>query len=272
MNEKVILLARQRSGTHALKSILQSHPDFHCFEEIFHADPAFRSYPENFFRFVEERQFPAAALFPWNIESTLERFWEHLDELADAARFQVLDVKYNSTHFVTPAWQPLNYYPRLFDYIKENKLRVIHLIRRNSLRQWVSGKIAARLRTWSIRHETPEPPQSVRIEIQPLIWALQGMAEEDAVLFRGFWNYDVLELEYADLFLRPDGCVPPSALKRISDWFGVANRFASLPECSKQLSFPLTMLIENYDEVATALRETPFSWMLNDEPLIGPKG
>ncbi len=266
MSEKVILLARQRSGTHALKSILQSHPDFYCFEEIFHADPAFRSCPENFFRFVEENGLPATALFPWNIEETLGAFWSHLDALAGDSRLQVLDVKYNSTQWMLRNWQPLSQCPRLFDYIKQNNFKVIHLTRQNALRQWVSGELAARRKVWSISPGTQELPQSICIEIEPLLWTLQGMYEEDDLIWKALWGYDVLGLEYADLFLQPDGRVPQPILKEISDWFGVVCTFENKPHCAKQLARPLTALIENYDEVKRVIEGTEFGWMLEDEP------
>jgi LPS sulfotransferase NodH len=264
-NEKIVLLARQRSGTHALKSVLESHPDFHCFEEIFHADPAFRQCPENFFRYVEDRHLPASALFPWNIQQTLDAFWDHLKTLAGPARFQVLDIKYNSAHLICREWQSLNHYPALFDVIKEQGMRVVHLKRKNALRQWVSARIADRTRTWVVERQGPEPVGALQVDTEDLMWTLKGMQEEDELIWRALWDYDVLELEYCDLFLKPGG-VPEDKLREISEWFGVECRFQERPTCAKQLCLPLEELIDNYAEVADTLKNSDFEWMLADEP------
>jgi hypothetical protein len=55
----VFLLGRQRSGTNALRSILETHPEICCLNEVFSATDRNSEYPElhaiNFFNFVNQQ-------------------------------------------------------------------------------------------------------------------------------------------------------------------------------------------------------------------------
>ena len=56
--EFTVLLARQRSGTNALRSVLDTHPDICCFDEVFKIEWRFSDDPmkraSNYFTFLEE--------------------------------------------------------------------------------------------------------------------------------------------------------------------------------------------------------------------------
>src|ERR671916_608662 len=56
LDDVVIMLARQRSGTNALRDVLQSHPDIFCTPEVFHERPSPDAHLEvetNFWNFLE---------------------------------------------------------------------------------------------------------------------------------------------------------------------------------------------------------------------------
>src|SRR4051812_20839471 len=100
-----VLLARQRSGTNALISVLETNPDIFCFDEVFRLDELPRNDPPQreakYFTFL--RQYAAddvTRTFPDRHEQLLADYLAHLRRLAHK-RLIVVDVKYNSTHHLS---------------------------------------------------------------------------------------------------------------------------------------------------------------------------
>jgi hypothetical protein len=135
--EFTVLLARQRSGTNALRSVLDTHPDIFCFNEVFKLSDRHSEHPfiktANYFTFLERycagdvsRSFP---------DRSAEAFTDYLAYLRGLVtkKLLVLDVKYNSTHIVTDSWREIGE-PTLFPLLKAQQIRVLHLTRRNLLR------------------------------------------------------------------------------------------------------------------------------------------
>ena len=269
--EFTVLLARQRSGTNALLSVLGTHPDIFCFDEVFRRDDLIR--PEeaqirgNYFNFLAQYAAgdPAKA-FPDRHESVLAAYVTHLRALAQR-RHVVVDVKYNSTHHLSGVWRPLIGEPGMFGYLKARGAAVLHLTRRNYLRCLLSH-----LKAWESRRyyvfEGPAPPD-VRVSV-PATWALEEMERwqaEDALVARAFDEYaGYKQIEYADLFPDVSGALSKSALEDLRLWFGVSDAFTNRASLSKQSSLPLNETVENMDELVETLRGTTFEYCLEDEP------
>jgi hypothetical protein len=265
-----ILLARQRSGTNALSSVLGSHPEIFCFDEVFRLDDLIRPDPVqirgNYFTFLEE--YAAGDItrtFPNRHEQVFADYLAHLAALA-RTRFIVVDVKYNSTHHISGVWRPIGQ-PTLFDYIKSSGVAVLHLVRRNYLRGLLSH-----LKAWESKRyyvfDGPAPPD-LRVSV-PLPWAVHELerwrAEDDGVAaaFDGYPFYK--QVEYSTLFPDTSGSFPPDMLAEFGNWFGVPDAFVNRASLTKQSSLPLAATIENMDDVASALRGTAFEYCLEDEP------
>lgn len=264
--EQIILLARQRSGTNALKSVLATHPDIFCSPEIFNTTAGSRKNTYNFFSFLQDTQAKAEALFPWNVEKSFELFLDHMHGVSQKKRYQILDIKYNSTHILNREWQSLDYVPFLFSYIQEKPMRVIHLRRENTLRQWVSRANAEALQTWMVlQGESRETAPPLIIDIKQLWEELRSMKKENAIVAQALKHCDVLEVQYSLLFTDSGGYVPDSQLQRIADWLGTDCHFDHEPKFVKQTTRPLHEMIENYAEVAKKLKGTSFEWMLTQD-------
>jgi len=265
----LVVLARQRSGTTALRSVLKTHPEIHCFSEILNAKlrnssrPALRR--QSYFRWLTDkaRRDPEVVL-PARQEELLFEYLDHLRALARAP-VKVVDVKYNTAHLITLPYQRLGTFA-LFDLFREREMRVLNLVRRNYLRSYLSLTRAQASGVFGTRGDQLPGEAPVRLEVGALLWTLERDRQEDAIVDHAFSGYEAfLRCEYAEVF-PVQGTADPAALQRIADWLGLEPSFGVEPKTSKLTALPLWEAIENWDEVEEALRGTRFAYCLADEP------
>jgi hypothetical protein len=270
-SEFIVLLARQRSGTNALRSVLTRHPGIFCLPEVFEPSP--RRYPEaSYFDFLEANAPDGRVTSVMcSAEAQEQLFLEYLDFLRGFSDKQYLlfDVKYNSTHHLDGPWRSLNAQPALFDLIERHGIRVLHLTRANHLRSQVSLVQAQMSRQWWV--EVEEAPASadgaVHIDPESVEHQLAAWQAEDEIVAQRFRDYPLAGgLEYDDVFPVLGGPPNPEVLAAIAGWLGLEPDFGDTqPEFRKQNLSPLREAIANYDEVAAALAGTPFEYCLEDE-------
>ena len=271
--EFTILLARQRSGTNALRQVLGSHPEIFCTPEVFHAAPERSSEPElakqlNFFRFLERDPgaFVTRAASAERQEAVFkEFFFQHLHGVSPRPHL-VVDVKHNSTHHFDGPWRQLGTAPAFLNLVKRHRLRVLRLTRQNFLRYYVSLMKARRTEDYFTHG--PVADASIEIDVKEMLHALAACEREEAVLERTFGRYDRCHtVEYAELFPRNDGRAAGELLRGIAVWLSVdPASFQLEPEYRKQSSLGLPQTISNYAEVEAALSGTKFERFLEDEP------
>lgn len=265
-----VLLARQRTGTNALRSVLETHPDICCFDEVFKIedrtsdDPVKRA--SNYFTFLERYcAGDVTRAFPDRHAQILAAYLDYLGGLT-AKRLRVVDVKYNSTHHLSDVWRGIGE-PTLFTSIKARGMGVLQLTRRNLLRCLLSTIKGVASNRYYVRDG--HAPPDARVHVPPA-WALATMehwAAEDALVAGAFDGYPVYRcVEYADVFPDASGAMAAGALSELGAWFGVENAFVNRVSLTKQSSLPLDQTIENFDELHAALRGTRFAPCLDDEP------
>lgn len=268
--EFTILLARQRTGTNALRSVLETHAELGCFDEVFKLEDRTSEDPlkqaSNYFTFLE--RYCAGDItraFPDRHAQIFDDYLAYLRGLS-AKRLLLVDVKYNSTHHITGVWRGLGE-PTLFDLMKRRGLAVLQLTRRNLLRCLLSSLKGHQSNRYYVRDG--QPPPDVRVTV-PADWALATMehwAREDEFVARMFAGEPHFrQVEYADLFPNASGAIAQGALHGLADWFGLADAFRNQASLTKQSWLPLDQSIANYDEVRAVLRGTSFEACLDDEP------
>lgn len=287
----IVMLARQRSGTNPLRSVLDKHPDICCIPEIFNTNPTADYDLEvatNYFRFVERHYRGRSVAEVLSMDDASELFSAYLEYLRcfSDKRYVLVDVKYNSTHHVRHAWRFISEEPLLFTLLKDNGVRVLHLTRSNYLRYYVSEQKAQATNRWHafdaevVGHEAwfvrRHKDQSsrpgdlrIRLDVDDLMRTLRLCRLENQAVTDSFRDYDrVLSLEYQDVFPTSGGPMAETALSAVADWLGVP---AELPERrpshKKQSDLPLDQTVENWDEVVQALGSTEFAGLLEDEPM-----
>lgn len=263
------LLARQRSGTHALRSILGTNPDIACFDEVFEiedresTDPLKRA--SNYFTFLP--QYCAGDVtraFPDAVDTLFDDYLAYLRPLAGKPH-ALLDVKYNSTHHITGTWRTITE-PTLFALVQARELAVLHLVRRNYLRSLLSHLKAWESKTYYKYDAAPQADARVTVYTD---WALPEMerwrAEDElvAAAFEGYAHY--LRVEYDDLFPDATGAMSATGLEQLRAWFGVSDQFSNHAALFKQSSLPLADTIANFDEVRRDLAGTRFAYCLDGE-------
>ena len=268
----VVMLARQRSGTNALQSVLDTHPDIDCAREVFHAEPDAYEHldsEQNWFKFLELRGTAGILEIltsPSGPQRVFSDFLRHLHSQRPK-RYLLLDIKYNSTHHLDGPWRDLRAEPKLFGFIRKHDLPVLQLRRRNYLRAYVSLITAERTGEWLAGRDGPERgAETFTIPPAQLLRVLRRSSEEDELVAQSFPSEKRLTLEYEELFPELGGLASVAELRRLARWLGIPERFQqSPPAYRKQSVRPLPELIENWDEVAAALRGTEFEYCLRDE-------
>ena len=284
----IVLLARQRSGTNPLRSVLASHPEIFCVPEVFNDQPSPDWQLEvdtNWANYLVTRaggDLRSVLAAPDHRELFVD-FLEYLRAFSDK-RFILIDVKYNSTHHVMKYWRFISEEPYLFTVLKEEGVRVLNLTRSNYLRYWLSEVKAHLTKSWEafdesvvgetrwFREKYAERPQqsdpTVRLDVGETLEALRLCQAENEIVRASFAGYEhYLELAYTDLFTQAGAPASEESLDRICEWLGVGAEFAERrPQYKKQSALPLKDTIENFKEIAGALRGTPFESCLEDEP------
>jgi transposase-like protein len=297
----VVLLARQRSGTNVLRSILDTHPEVFCAPEVFnnrmdtdyliggrkHGGAAYVNPSElSYFNFLDKyaKGDIKKVLLPDDHENIFLDFLEYL-RCFTSKQVLVLDVKYMSTHHITKNWHFITEEPFFFSLLKEHNLRVLNLTRKNFLRYWLSELKAQQSRVWqefdeSVVGDKPwyterknsrmqRQESKIYVDIDELLETLRLCHSENKVVEDSFSEYEhYLTFDYDDLFAYIGAPLSPLVLKRFAQWAGIDNSFAAKrPEYKKLSHLTLEETIENYEAVVQALRGTEFEYCLEDEGL-----
>jgi hypothetical protein len=276
-SDVTILLARQRSGTNALRDVLDSHPGVFCLPEVFQAQPSPKARHEveaNYFNFLDERK-DQVKLVLTSEEAQEELFLDYLRFLGTFSEKPrlVVDIKYNSAHNVDAPWRDLAAEPSLFAYIRRNGMRVLNLRRRNYLRYYLSWLKTEQTRKYHLHASGPDgavkvEDEGIAIDLKEMFFRLELCQAEDRLIHRMLSGYSsYLAIEYEELF--PQIGAPPAdaVLRRVAEWMEIEPDFTKTqPRYRKQSVLPLEQAITNYAEVAAALGGTEFEYVLEDEP------
>jgi hypothetical protein len=272
LSDFTILLARQRSGTNAVRSVLESHREIFCLNEVFNFpdkdsdEPLLRH--TNFFTFLQEyAQGDLRQAFPDRHEEIFLDFLRYLRCFSPKPHI-VIDVKYNTTQFLTKPWADNMTAPYLYTLLRRHHVRVLNIRRRNYLRYAISNVKALETSIYSV---TPDGngyrDQPVTMSLGDLGNELEKCRDEDSMVERWFAGSPLyFAYEYADLFPDHSSEMSSDFLAKVARWLDVSEDFQPITTYRKQSYLPLAETIENYDEVVELLVGTEFEYCLDDEP------
>ena len=271
------MLARQRSGTHALRSILETHPQIFGVEEPLHlksaSDPG--TGKTNFFVFLSEqaRKDPLC-LLPVDYEALFLDYLKYLRGLSEK-RFLLLDIKYNNVHHITRSFEPLVGIPYFFELILKHGLRTFVLTRRNYLRAWVSILKTRETDKFHVAGTEQVPAdRKVTVNVDEMLENFEWWDAEDKLVQHTFGPYakqrkksypgHFLTRDYADIFTET-GRTRPGFREEFGQWLGLLEPLPETPGFQKLSSLPLEQTIKNFREVSRTLEGTKFAHCLADE-------
>ncbi|MEX0641050.1 MAG: hypothetical protein WD468_00035 [Pirellulales bacterium] len=267
------LIACQRTGTHLLREILNSNPCIALLAEPFSRNPK-PIYWLNYVQNLPEDQYPP--LLPSDATILLDDYMQAIRKDVQVNRrwyggtkFPLralgLDVKYNQLKCFSPLFTSLLAPPFLLQYFADRQVRIVHMLRSNLVHTALSVIISNMRNIWQnydgavIQGKFTVPPPML---IHHVRW-VQGEREEFLRLAQGLMVQSCIYEDLIADFQRTDssGYFPEDsvALSPLAEFLDVPNRFRHRRQICKVINRPYAEILENYDELVSALRDSEFS-------------
>jgi len=194
----IAVIARQRSGTNFLRSLITASSNFTNLSEVF--DINAKRANENFFKFRE--------LTGWQWKpmrdgaecvSELQSFF---DSLQERHPHHIIDIKYNQTMVCIPTYiSPTSLLP-VFQALQSRKYCIVHLVREDVCASIVSGMVANASGTFHVARTADGHAPKVQVRLVPehLIGEI-GRREREIELFDHLcrWMGNHVRVRYEEL-------------------------------------------------------------------------
>ena len=239
---KFVIVSTQRSGSAFLVTCLSSHPKIQCYREIFlPSNPkpeTYRTYRTASLGRQLDHLFRRKRL----VDDYLANLYASSDGV-DALGFKFM---------YSQAWK----FPEVVAWIKEHKAKVIHLIRKNTLKRIISGRIAQKR---NVFHST-EPLEPIKVHLKPgKLKARLALSMRQIETYRQvFADNPYLEVTYESFATRRN-----DEARRILQFLGIEPVVPLTTDLVKLNPDSLVELIENYEEVTQSLKGTAFERYLD---------
>jgi hypothetical protein len=248
---RFVIVATQRTGTTFLRTCLDSHPQIECAGSIFSQVNRFKYFrsdrPNSIYRRFRTHSLQRRLAHWVNRKKLIH---ECLDAFfAEPTGAIAKGFKTCYTH--------LKRYPEVIRWLEGQQFRVIHLVRNNLLKRYLSGETK---RVRGFAHSTsPVRPVSVHVRLDKLKKDLGRKPGQVRMYRELFMDQPYLEVSYESLI--GDREVETRRLLRFLD---VDETIPLVTDQVKLNPDSIEQIIENYDEVVRGLRGTPFETYLRD--------
>ena len=277
-----LLLSTQRSGSHFLKSYVESRfANVSCSGEILREPnalafkyPVLADYPgTDYFWpwYVREARAGNISMLPGARIVAFATYVQHLGALVDPKDL-LLDIKYNSIRSLSGYWDSENGSEDFTGFVRDNELPVLHLIRQNILKLIISNKVASQTGIW---HRTADltPADSLpRIHLNPksILFDIRYMlkiTQDYQTRFSGYPHYE--EISYEDFVQETRDTLPGTQLRTLARFLNDDPIEAELDDIPLKKTTPddPSEIIENWEEIVRILNATEYGWMANS-PLL----
>jgi hypothetical protein len=151
-------------------------------------------------------------------------------------------------------------FPQIVPWLKANNVKVIHLIRKNMVRTLVSNEVAhARGAAHATQHMGLF---TVKMDPQFLLKELKRGDRLIRKYRQVFGGKNYLEITYESFVKNRE-----EESERVLKFLGIEPIMTLTTKLVKQNTYTLRQVLENFDEVAAALKGTPYEPMLDDKGL-----
>lgn len=255
----IFIIAKQRSGTTLLRRGLSTTNYFYDLNEIFHPDAK-----DLYWSFLKQEVAQNQNLVlptKHNQDYLLTKFLtQNQQKVKTEKPFAKLlvDVKYNSFCNNNLVWHSPMQKPYLFQYIKNQKLQVIHLVRNNIFQAYLSEQYALSTNTWHLMSQPSEDRinQKIDININELKYQIE-FRQSEINYFRSSLkqlNINHVELAYEDIIDSQKNEFSDRVIKMLKSFFDIdSSNFNPLVATKKVMTNKAIDIISNYQKVQNYL-------------------
>jgi LPS sulfotransferase NodH len=222
-----VVLGTQRSGTTLLITLLDSHPDVFCADEIFKLNPSKIHHEEFSYRNYKDKKIYEFLEYYFKINNTFK---------AVGFKLMIDQLKVN---------------PEILEFFKKNNMKIILVERENTLKIYVSHLIAQRTNIWAFG----SPVKQTRISIDPgsIAAELDSINQKKEENRRISLEFDSLKVIYEKLIAKKEKTV-----MEILNFLNVNNKVELYSPLVKINTEELKDIIKNYKEIYGVLKNTKY--------------
>lgn len=257
----IFIVGRQRSGTTVLRNLFVSHGALDA-DEIFHGT---LNHKYRFYEFVHQAvQRDKSLIYPIHHHGLFAKYIDFLRSESKGAPI-ALDVKYFAFNLLSTSYNLQPPKPFLTEFIKHHGGNVLHLVRRNKLRIYLSERVSQKTGVWSVtsKRDIPENRSGIQINLDHMIAALEQLELQTTKAEKIMGTLpEAQTLYYEDLF-DTHGNFRPAIGTLLTQIMG--PRWIDLrPTTVRMNTEPLSELIQNFAAVRKRLKGTRYEWMLHE--------
>lgn len=244
---KFILLAARRSGTSLVIDCLNSHPDIHCVKRAFGLEHKIKN---------PTPDLHSGGFYLYRVKNLINRLRYYFARSGLIGDFLKEDV-FNMDSDIKNVGFRMIYdmslkYPYVSEWAKNNDIKVIHLIRKNILKTYVSSMTAPIHKMHHPREG--EKITTVKINLDPdkVIKELNTRLSEIDAQRNRYTSSNYIEVFYEDFVENQD-----DESKKLLDFIGADNGHSLKSTLVKINPDSLEHVVENHEEIERALKGTP---------------
>lgn len=256
---RFVIVGVQRTGTTLVRTTLDSHPDILCLGEVFVAASGlwirrqcgatmelWQQQELSYRRYVTGSVLHRMGHIAWRrhlVSNYLDWLYDRKDAFAIGFKFM---------------FNQLRGFPSVVPYIRENRIRVIHVVRENAFDTYLS-RVTMRARGFS--HSTSHAAQQVKVEIpvDGLVRELENIRQAGEQ-WAGIFQHDVpyLRISYEEFVANR-----AAEMSKAAEFLCVDHGVALHSNLKKLNKGRLSDIVTNLDEVRRCLEGTAFAWCLH---------
>ena len=250
---KFIVLAARRSGTTLLIDYLNSHPEVECVKRAFGLEKKIvNPTPDNH----------SGGFYLYRTKNLINRVRFFVQRSALIGSYLDEDVFLPRQHYTAAGFRLIyemsSKYPVIADWARENEVRIVHLVRRNLLKTYVSTVSAPVHKMRHPREGATITTAKIRIDPRDLLESLNQRVWDIDLRRQKFSACEFHELSYEDLVSNKD-----EVLGKVQTFLGIDRPAELTSDLVKINPESLSGVIENFDEIADVLSGTPYEKFLD---------
>lgn len=253
MPTRFAIVGVQRTGTTWIRTTLNDHPSILALGEVFlysHGRFPFRrsagaDVAQSYRRFVEA----SGSRRLRHVFNRTGLVGQYLQEIYSQPGYEAIGFKMMRTQ--------CGPFPMVIDFLKQEHIHIIHVVRRNVLKTLISRETARQRQLFHA--EDSVPVRKVTLDPGSLRPALDRISADNEFWKRTFGRSNYVELVYEDFVA--DKSV---RLQAIYDFLSVTPDHEVSSGLVKINPETLSEVVANFSEVHRALVATPYAWCLTD--------